>query len=137
MNDFRVSSFDSARERPVPTTFHAHSQGGEEQTFVLERITLVVAVKPHCDGCRAFIHGDVSALEGVDVLLVSAQVSDDGEWDAAPRDVVIAPQLLEELDIRSAPHYVVIDPATSRVVGEGVPFAPAQVAGEIAVFLNT
>lgn len=137
MSDFRVSSFDPARERPAPTTFQGHSLDGEERTFVLTRITLVVAVKPHCDGCHAFIHGDVSALKGVDVLLVSALSSDDGEWDAAARDVVIAPQLLEELEIRSAPHYVVIDPATSRVVAEGVPFAPGQVASEIATFLNT
>jgi hypothetical protein len=137
VSDFRVSSFDPARERPAPTKFQGHSLDGEERTFVLTRTTLVVAVKPHCDGCHSFVHGDAASLEGVDVLIVSARASDDDEWDAAARDVVISPQLLEELQIRSAPHYVVIDPTVSRVVAEGVPFSPAQVANEIVAFLNT
>ena len=50
----------------------------------------------------------------------------------ASNDVLIAPALMKELDIRSAPFYVLIDPSSSRVVTEGVVFGPSQVAAEIA-----
>lgn len=96
----------------------------------LRRTTLVVAVKPDCDGCRDFLHGDLRALSDVDVVLVSAVSSE--EWLDAANDVLIAPEVMKELDIRSAPFYVLIDPSTLRVVTEGVVFGPSQVAAEIA-----
>lgn len=136
MSDFQPSSFDAPRERPAPTRFHGRVLDDEERTYVLKRTTLIVAVKPHCDGCRAFTHGDLALLRDVDVLIVSADVSDEGEWDSALNDVVVAPELIEALEIRGAPHYVVIDPTSSRVVYEGIAFTPTQVAHEIVRFLD-
>jgi hypothetical protein len=92
-------------------------------------------VKPHCDGCHDFIFSDLSELGAVDVVLVSASASDDDEWVDALHPVLVAPEVMSELDIRAAPHYVLVDPRVSRVVAEGVPFSPAQVASEIASFL--
>jgi hypothetical protein len=93
-------------------------------------MTLVVAVKPDCDGCRDFLRGDLREFPDVDVVIVSA-FSSDGWMDAA-NEVLIAPELMKELDIRSAPFYVLIDPLSLRVVTEGVVFGPSQVAAEIA-----
>jgi hypothetical protein len=100
---------------------------------VLEGLTLVVAVKPQCDGCRDFIDSDLDELDDVDVVIVSAAFDD--EWHGARQRVVISPETLRELDIRSAPFYVLIDATRERVVSEGIVFAPAQVADEISPFL--
>ncbi len=97
-------------------------------------MALVVAVKPDCDGCREFIRGDLDELSGVDVVIVSATSS--SEWADATNEVLISPALMKELDIRSAPFYVLIDPTTQRVVTEGVVFGPSQVAAEIASALQ-
>jgi hypothetical protein len=72
----------------------------------------------------------------VNVVVVSATRGDE-EWDNARRTIVVAPDLFDELDIRSAPFYVLIDPTSSRVIYEGVIFGPAQVASEIASFLTS
>jgi hypothetical protein len=48
---------------------------------------------------------------------------------------VVAPDVLKELEIRWPPFYVLVDPQERRVITEGVVFAPAQVASEIASFL--
>lgn len=98
-------------------------------------MTLVVAVKPECDGCRDFLRGEPSELGGVAVVVVSATASE--EWRGAPTDVLIAPELMKVLDIRSAPFYVLLDPKKMMVVGEGVVFGPSQVATEIASLLQT
>ena len=90
----------------------------------------MVAIKPDCDGCREFLRGDLRELSHVDVVLVSAVSSE--EWRGADKDVLIAPALMEELDIRSAPFYLLIDHSTLQVVTEGVVFGPSQVAAEIA-----
>jgi hypothetical protein len=95
----------------------------------------VVAVKPDCDGCLDFLHGDLSELSHVDVVVISAVSSE--EWVDAPNDVLIAPELMKELDITSAPFYVLIDPSISRLVTEGVVFSPAQVVAEIAGALSS
>ncbi len=63
-------------------------------------------------------------------MLVSAVSSE--EWTGAAREVLIAPELMKELDIRSAPFYLLIDHSTLQVVTEGVVFGPSQVAEEIA-----
>ena len=89
-----------------------------------------MAVKAACDGCRDFLCSDLHELSDVDVVIVSAVASE--EWLDAANEVLIAPELMRELDIRSAPFYVLIDPSRSRVVTEGVVFGPAQVAAEIA-----
>lgn len=130
MSDFRFRSFDPPRERPAPRVLVGISPGGEERRIELHRMTLVVAVKPDCDGCRDFLRGDLQEFPDVDVVIVSA-FSSDGWMDAA-NEVLIAPELMKELDIRSAPFYVLIDPLSLRVVTEGVVFGPSQVAAEIA-----
>ena len=97
------------------------------------RTTVVVAVKPGCDGCRDFVSGDYCLGEFVDVV-VAAECDDDTWRDG--RGVVVAPQLWRDLEIRSAPFYVVIDPVRRLVVAEGSVFSPIQVATEIASRLS-
>lgn len=130
MSEFRARSFDAPRERPAPEVLSGLTANGDERHVALRRMTLVVAVKPACDGCREFVNGDLSELGGVDVVIVSATSCD--EWVNARQEVLIAPELLSALDIRSAPFYVVIEPTSRRVVTEGVVFGPSQVAAEIA-----
>ncbi len=98
-------------------------------------MTLIVAVKPNCDGCRDFIDGELDELNDVDVVIVSATADD--EWRFARQEVIVSPQMLTELDIRSAPFYVLIDATRQRVATEGVVFSPVQVAAEIGSFLST
>jgi hypothetical protein len=130
VSDFHARSFDAPRERPAPRVVIGTSPGGEERRIELRRMTLVVAVKPDCDGCRDFLRGDLRELSDVDVVIVSAVSSE--EWVDASNDVLVAPELMKELDIRSAPFYVLIDPSSLLVVTEGVVFGPSQVASEIA-----
>lgn len=134
MSDFQARSFDAPRKRPAPREFVGVTPTGEERRIDIHRMALVVAVKPDCDGCREFIHGDLDELSGVDVVIVSATSS--SEWADATNEVLISPALMKELDIRSAPFYVLIDPTTQRVVTEGVVFGPSQVAAEIASALQ-
>lgn len=135
MSDFHVRSFDAPRERPAPSVLRGRSLSGDDLVIELSELTLVVAIKPNCDGCRDFVHGDLHELAGVNVVVTSA-TRGDAEWDNARRTIVVAPAFLDELDIRSAPFYVLIDPTSSRVIYEGVIFGPAQVASEIASFLS-
>ena len=135
MSDFRARSFDAPRERPAPRVLNGKTPDGGERHVELLRTTLVVAVKPDCDGCRDFLFSDLHELSDVDVVVVSAVSSD--EWADTPNDVLIAPELMNELDIRSAPFYVLIDPNSLRVVTEGVVFGPSQVAAEIADSLTS
>ncbi len=134
MSDFHVHSFDSPRERSAPQSLHGKSLGGEELTIDFAGPTLIVAVKQHCDGCHDFIYGDLHELDHVHVVVVSATPGDQ-EWSAARRAIVVAPEFMQELDLRSAPYYVLIDPVRSRVLSEGALFSPAQVASEIASFV--
>lgn len=128
-----VHSFDKPRERPAPSVLRGRSAEGEAFEIVLRSLTLVVAIKPDCDGCRDFVEGDLVELDHLEVVLVSATSSD--EWARARRPVLIAPELLTELEIRAAPVYVLIDPARERVLSEGALFSPAQVASEIASYV--
>jgi hypothetical protein len=96
-------------------------------------MTLIVAVKPNCDGCRDFVDGELSELDDIEVVIVSATADD--EWRNARQEVIVSPETLTALDVRSAPFYVLIDVARQRVATEGVVFTPAQVAAEIASFL--
>ncbi|MFI5034790.1 MAG: hypothetical protein ACHQFZ_01115 [Acidimicrobiales bacterium] len=125
-------SFDHPRERPAPSRATGRTLGGAPVELAFDRLTLVVAVKASCDGCRDFVHGPLEELAGVRVVVVSA--NDDGapEWARAVREVLVAPELLAALDVRWPPFYVLVDPAGPRVVTEGVVFSPAQVAAEIA-----
>ena len=135
MSDFHVHSFDTPRDRPAPRTLSGRSLSGDELTVVFVGPTLIVAVKPNCDGCRDFVHGDLRDLANVQVIVVSATPGDQ-EWNTTRQPIVVAPEFMDELEIRSAPWYVLIDPASSRVLGEGTLFNPAQVASEIASLLD-
>jgi hypothetical protein len=128
-----VRSFDALRERPAPRTLGGRTIDGEPLEIDIEGTTLVVAVKPNCDGCRTFLEGDLDAFRDIDVVFVS--VSNDDEWRVSSHEVLIAPAVFVALEIRSAPFYVLIDAQSSRVVAEGSLFSPTQVAAEIAVFL--
>ncbi len=118
------SSFDQPRVRRVPRRL----SGGDGATEITAT-TLVAVVKPACDGCRAFTHGDLGVLEGLPVVLVSA--TEGPEWDDAAREVLVAPEWLAASGVRGAPHYVLVD-ASGLVLTEGVLFSPDQVATEIA-----
>ena len=136
MNVPGARSFDRARERSAPTSIRGHWSDGDEVVLALEGITLIVAVKPHCDGCVDFVHSPLDELRDVNVLVVSEFDDHEGEWSNADQRVLVAPESLRELDVRWPPFYVLIDPSTSRVITEGVVFAPAQVAAEIASYLS-
>lgn len=131
-----VSSFDPPRDRPVPTQIAGHTLDGDAVTLSLEALTLIVAIKSSCDGCHDFVHSDLDELSGVAVIVVSAGGDPDGEWTNAVQRVIVAPQTLAALDIRWPPFYVLVDPLMKRIVTEGVVFAPAQVAREIAPHLT-
>jgi hypothetical protein len=133
VSDFRPHSFDTPRERAAPRELSGLTLQGKEWRRVLEGLTLVVAVKPQCDGCRDFIDGDLDELDDVDVVIVSATFDD--EWHGARQRVVVSPGTLSQLDIRSAPFYVLIDATRQLVVSEGIVFGTAQVADEISPFL--
>lgn len=135
MSDFRAHSFDAPRERPAPAVLKGRTNGGDDAVVQLRGPTLVVAIKPDCDGCRDFVDGELVEFEGVPVVLVSATNGND-EWQHARRVVLVAPELLDELEIRSAPFYVLIDPENRRVLCEGSLFSAAQVASEIASSLS-
>jgi hypothetical protein len=134
VSDFRPHSFDAPRERVAPRELAGTTLDGKEWRRVLEGLTLIVAVKPQCDGCRDFLDGDLDELDDVDVVIVSA--IRDEEWRGTRQDVVVSPETLGELDIRSAPFYVLIDASRQRVVSEGIVFGPAQVADEISPFVG-
>ncbi len=128
-----LRSFDAPRERPAPHTLVGRSLDGEEVSLKLRRMTLVAAVKSHCDGCRALLASDLAEFGNVDVVIISATTEE--EYRASRHAVIVAPELMVELEIRGPPFYVLIDPSTSKVVAEGSLFSPAQVASEIAPFV--
>ncbi len=133
MSDFRARSFDAPRRRPAPRVLEGRSVAGAERSHALEGVTVVAVVKPNCDGCREFVWSDLAAFGDIEVVVVATEAEDD--WRQAPREVLIAPDLFEILDVRGAPWYVLIDPATSRVLTEGALLSAAQVAEEIGSYL--
>ena len=98
-------------------------------------MTLVVAVKTMCDGCRDFVSASLEEFRDLEVIIVSATNDPDGEWANARHSILVAPELLKQLDVRWPPFYVLIDATTHEVVSEGVVFGPSQVAQEIARFV--
>ncbi len=134
-SEFHARSFDPTRERPAPDALTGHWSNGDDETIVFREMTLVVAIKPHCDGCREFLNEDSGEIP-VPILVISADEDESCEWRDARRPVLVAPEAFGLLDIRWPPFYVLIDPSTRRVVCEGVLFGSAQVATEIAAFLE-
>jgi hypothetical protein len=133
-SEFNARSFDRPRERAAPSALRGHWSGGDEAVVELTNVTLVVAIKSHCDGCREFINADLDELH-VAVLIISAEDDESSQWRDARQPVLVSPDAFALLDVRSAPFYVLIDPIAGRVVTEGVLFGPSQVANEIAAYL--
>jgi hypothetical protein len=133
-----VRSFETPRPRSAPTSYFANSRDGHREQRDLHDITLVIAIKTACDGCRAFVESDLEELTQLKVpfVIVSASHDETGEWANARHQIDIAPELLQELEVRWPPFYVLIDVETSKVVVEGVVFGPAQVAEEIQPYLT-
>jgi len=134
--DVSAHSFDRPRERPAPTGFTGRDLKGDEFDHSFSGPTLIVAIKPSCDGCRDFLFSPLDELGHVTTIVVSREENEIDEWVGAVRTVVVAPTLLDELDITWPPFYVLIDPQRQLVVTEGVVFAAAQVAAEIAPYLT-
>ena len=135
-SEFDARSFDRPRERAAPHALNGHwLSDGAETTVTLTELTLLVAIKSHCDGCQEFINADVSDL-GVPVLVVSADDGISSEWHETPQPVFVSPEAFRLLDVRWPPVYVLIDPVARRVRSEGVLFGVQQVATEIGPYLN-
>jgi hypothetical protein len=132
--EFNARSFDRPRERPAPSSLRGHWSGGDEAVVELTTVTLVVAIKSHCDGCREFMNADFNELH-VPVLVISAEDDESSEWRDARQPVLVSSDAFQLLDLRSAPFYVLVDPIAGRVVTEGVLFGPSQVSKEIAPYL--
>ncbi len=135
-DDSNVHSFDRPRDRAAPTSLRGHWSNGEDVTIELTELTLVVVIKTRCDGCRDFVRDPGHELDGLTVVVVSATDDDEGEWDEALRPVLVAPEALKDLNVRWPPFYVLVDPATRRVITEGVVFGPSQVAEEVRRFVR-
>jgi hypothetical protein len=81
------------------------------------------------------VFSSLEELRGTPVVIVSATIDLNAEWADAVQPIMVAPDVLKELEIRWPPFYVLVDPRERRVVTEGVVFAPSQVASEIAPYL--
>jgi hypothetical protein len=131
--DLNVHSFDPPRERPAPDSLSGNWSNGTDVVIALTRLTLLVAIKANCDGCRAFLDAPLHDFDQVDVVFVAAL--DDDEWEGSSHRILISPSALDHLEVRSPPFYVLIDPTAHAVLSEGVVFGPSQVAEEIAPFI--
>ena len=128
-------SFDRPRERPAPSGFTGHTLSGDAVTKTFTSPTLIVAIKPSCDGCHDFVHSSLDELNHVRTIVVSREADEQAEWTKSLQPVFVAPELMDALDIKWPPFYVLIDPTRQLVLTEGVVFGPAQVASEIASYL--
>ena len=134
-SEFNARSFDRPRDRVAPSSLRGHWSDGAEVALELTEVTLVVAIKSDCDGCREFIHADLNELR-LPVVVISAIDDESSEWKGARQPVFVSPEAFRLLDVRWPPFYVLIDPLEHRVLTEGVLFGPEQVAAEIAGYLH-
>jgi hypothetical protein len=134
-SEFNARSFDRPRERLAPDSLSGHWCDGDDVTIALSGVTLIVAIKSHCDGCREFINSDLGELRAP-VLVISAEEDESSEWRDARHPILVSPDAFRLFDVRWPPFYVLIDPVAGRVLTEGVLFGPAQVATEIAPYLD-
>ena len=134
-SEFNARSFDRPRDRVAPSSLRGHWSDGAEVALDLSEVTLVVAIKSDCDGCREFINADLNELR-LPVVVISASDDESTEWKGARHPVFVSPEAFRLLDVRWPPFYVLIDPFDRRVLTEGVVFGPAQVASEIAPYLH-
>ena len=137
MPEITARSFNQPRPRAAPTSFSGTTLSGESVQRDFERLTLVVAIKPSCTGCRDFVFSPLEELRHVAIVVISASAEVKGEWRGAARPIIVAPSLFTALDIRWPPCYVLVDPGVGRVVTEGAVLGPSQVALEIAPFLHS
>jgi hypothetical protein len=134
-SDFNARSFDRTRHRVAPDSLRGHWADGVDVTVALTHTTLIVAIKSDCDGCREFLASELDELR-VPTLVVSANDDGRAEWTDAVQPVFVSPDAFRLLDVRWPPFYVLIDPVARQVLTEGVLFGPAQVAAEIAGYLD-
>jgi hypothetical protein len=130
-----VRSIDAPRQRPAPQHFSGVTLDGAHVSQEFEGLTLLIAIKSRCDGCRDIINSSLEEFADLRVIFVSATNDDDDEWSDSAHAIIVAPALLAELDIAWPPFYVLIDALTQRVVCEGVVFGPSQIRDEIAEFV--
>ena len=76
----------------------------------------------------------MSELSSWPVLLVAREIEGVSDFVGARHEVLAAPALLDALEVRWPPFYLLIAPDPLRVLSEGVAFEPAQVANELAEF---
>jgi hypothetical protein len=132
-SEFNARSFDRPRDRVAPDSFLGHWSDDVEVSIHLTDVTLVVAIKSNCDGCREFLDSDLGDFS-VPILVVAEEAST--EWRDARQPVFVSPDALRLLDVKWPPFYVLVDPAARKVLTEGVLFGAQQVAAEIAPFLR-
>jgi hypothetical protein len=97
--------------------------------------TLILAVKEDCLGCQSVLEAPEGAFGDVAMMIVAARPSAEPFWRTSQHRVLVSELLLQELDVRWPPFYVLIDPLSEKVLSEGVVFAPDQVREEIAPYL--
>ncbi len=130
-----MRSFDATRDRRAPRSYRGVTLTGEEVQGEFDSPTLVVAVKENCLGCQCVFESPLGAFGAVTTMIVAARTSSEPFWHTSSHRVIVSELLLEELDIRWPPFYVLIDPSNEKVLSEGVVFAPEQVREEIAPYL--
>ncbi len=130
-----MRSFDATRERRAPRTYRGVTLHGEQVRGEFDSPTLVVAVKANCGGCQSVFASPVDAFGDVATMIVAARPSNEPFWRTSSHRVLVSESLLEELEIRWPPCYVLIDPSQEKVLCEGAVFAPEQVREEIAPYL--
>lgn len=130
-----MRSFDATRPRRAPRNYEGINLLGEPVKGEFTALTLVVAIKEDCWGCRNVVESSPGAMGDVATILVAAQASRETNWRTSPHPVLISASLLQELDVRWPPFYVLVDPLDEKVVNEGVVFDVQQVREDIAPFL--
>ena len=129
-----MRTIDAPRERPAPRQYRATSLTGETIVGDFRGRTLVIAVKGDCDGCRLLLEAPPGAFGEVTVLFAAQEFTEESEWRESSPPVVVAPELLRELDVRWPPFWVLIDADQGLVVAEGVPFGVEHVVRTLAPY---
>jgi hypothetical protein len=130
-----VRSFDATRDRRAPRQYRGMTLQGEMVQGEFVSPTLILAVKEDCLGCQSVLEAPEGAFGDVATMIVAARPSSESFWRSSQHRVLVSEQLLQELDVRWPPFYVLIDPSSETVLSEGVVFAPEQVREEIARYL--
>ena len=130
-----MQSIDGARERVAPRHYHGVDLRGELVAGEFEGLTLILAIKEDCLGCRSVLDAPSNSFGDVATMIVAARGATEPGWETTSHRLLISEDLLQQLDVRHPPLYILIDPQNERVVTEGVIFGPSQVRDEIAQFL--